>query len=390
MRKPGDGLHPRAIAIGARLGLVLAVGYLVGVAAGVASRPPGPGARVPGVASPDTSSGAPLARRAGAQPPSPSAAGGPATMPPEGAAAPTMPTTPTGPASPPVAPARAPAAGPTTRRGSVSYALFPGPWTGGPSRQISIGIYLPPGYVATPAHRYPVIYEVPYSARTWILRMGLGEVLDRLISAGTIPPELVVFVGAAGGPYRDSECADSFDGRERFESFVVDSLVPWVDAHYPVVASPEGRAVMGSSQGGYCAAALWSHHPDIFGAAISESGYFVSGVRSPATPTAWRPFGGNAAYESAQSPIRRLAAIRPAERSRSLVLLEGSTAQPFFGPQMIAFEKALSAAGIPFEVFSSPLGHSSAGFRRVTPAMLVALAKWMIAASVVPGGHAHS
>jgi len=147
-----------------------------------------------------------------------------------------------------------------TGHGRLYAVYLPAPWTGGIRTAIEIDIYLPPGYDAGSA-RYPVIYEVPYSAGTWQNGMHLSSVLDALITSGSIPPEIVVFAGQFGGPYADSECANSFDGREWFDRFVATTLVHWVDTHLRTITTPAARATFGFSQGGYCSAAILAHHP---------------------------------------------------------------------------------------------------------------------------------
>jgi len=91
--------------------------------------------------------------------------------------------------------------------------------------------------------------------------MRLPGVLDSLITSGAIPPEIVVFVSDFGGPYADSECANSFDGTEWIDRFMATDLVHWVDTSFRTLATPASRATFGFSLGGYCAAALLAHHP---------------------------------------------------------------------------------------------------------------------------------
>ena len=50
----------------------------------------------------------------------------------------------------------------------------------------------------------------------------------------------------------------------RFESMVVDELLPFVDAHFPVGHGRQYRALMGHSQGGLGALVLGLGHPDLF------------------------------------------------------------------------------------------------------------------------------
>lgn len=273
---------------------------------------------------------------------------------------------------------------PTTAHGRIVTYDLPAPWREGRTTTIRIAVYEPAGFDPSGRTRYPVLYETPYGAATWTQpqRFDLAGAMDELIAQRLVPPELILFIGLSGGPYLDSECADSLDGRAHIESWLVDTLVPWVDGHFPTVASRFGRATIGASQGGYCAASLWSHHPDVFGAAVVESGYFVSGLHSTQTPDAWRPFGGNTAYEASQSPITRVPTIPAKLASGSLVLLEADPANWFYGPQLAKFQPVLQSSGVPYRVYADPGGHSWPAFARETPRMLVDLARWMAAHGV--------
>ena len=294
-------------------------------------------------------------------------------------------------ASPSLAPtasaSRAPSpAGPSVASAQSQIVRFTmaGPWVGGQTKRAPVGIYLPPGYDPSGRTRYPVIYEAPWAVTSWSVagRLNISTILDKLIGARQVPPEIVVFLNVTVGPYLDPECADSFDKRAHIETWIVNTVVPWMDSHYPTVATRAGRAVMGLSQGGYCAAALWSHHPDVFGAAIVESGYFTSGIRSAETPNAWRPFGNNAAYMRAQSPINVVPGISATLCSASLVLLEGNPREAFYGPQLNAFTQVLTKSGAPYQVFPDAGGHSWSAWARETPKMLVSLARWMAAQGI--------
>lgn len=256
-----------------------------------------------------------------------------------------------------------------TGHGRRMTVFLPAPWTGGSRSAIAIDVYLPPGYDAG-AGRYPVVYEVPYGAGTWNQGMQLTSVLDGLIRSGAIPPAIVVFADQFGGPYPDSECANSIDGREWFDRFVATDLVHWVDTHLLTIATPASRATFGFSAGGYCSAALLAHHPDLFGSAIVLSGYFVAGIRSGTTPTAGRPFNNDPAVMKAVSPMTVVPLIPTSLTARLFYVIEADPTQGFYGPQMARFAAVLHAAGVPMAIIPTPLGHSWAGARRFVPTML--------------------
>jgi enterochelin esterase family protein len=58
----------------------------------------------------------------------------------------------------------------------------------------------------------------------------------------------------------------------RYEDYVIDELVPRVDAHYRTIATPEARGVFGKSSGGYGSMILGMRHPDTFRALACHSG----------------------------------------------------------------------------------------------------------------------
>ena len=258
---------------------------------------------------------------------------------------------------------------------------LPGPWTGGIRSTIAVDVYLPPGYDAGSA-RYPVTYEAPYSAATWEHWVRLPNVLDSLITGGSIPPLIVVLVSEFGGPYPDSECADSVDGREWFDRFMGIDLVHWVDAHLRTIATPGSRATLGFSQGGYCAAAILSHHPVVFGSAIVISGYFVAGIHSGTTPTAWRPFNNDPGVVNAVSPMKVIPRIPAALRARLFYVMEADPTQGFYGPQMAKLAAVLHGAGVPMALFPTPLGHSWYATRQLVPTMLELVAGRMVSLGV--------
>ena len=68
--------------------------------------------------------------------------------------------------------------------------------------------------------------------------------------------------------YLDSPVDPSF----RYETYMVDELLPWIDKQYHTVKNRSGRGITGLSMGGHGAFYLAFKHPDLFGAAGSMSG----------------------------------------------------------------------------------------------------------------------
>lgn len=79
--------------------------------------------------------------------------------------------------------------------------------------------------------------------------------------------------------YFDSPIDDNF----KYETYIVDELIPFIDQKYKTIKSREGRAITGLSMGGHGALYLSFKHQDLFGAAGSMSG----GVDIRPFPSNW-------------------------------------------------------------------------------------------------------
>ena len=133
-------------------------------------------------------------------------------------------------------------------------------------------IYLPPQAGSEPL---PVIYMLvgftgrPHSLlETHPWKSGVILTLDRAMATGEMPPAIVVMPNAftryGGSQYVNSSAVGAY------EDHVVQELVPWVDATFPV---REGRrGIIGKSSGGFGALHLGMRHADLFGAVASISG----------------------------------------------------------------------------------------------------------------------
>ena len=252
--------------------------------------------------------------------------------------------------------------------GSVSTFQMPAPWAGGET--IAQVIYTPPGYESNGNRRYPVLYETPMDFSLWDSATNVKVALDTLIDRGVVPPMIVVFAWTGPGPYPDSECADSYDGREQMDSFLSRTLVAYVDSHYPTIARADARAITGMSQGGYCAAILALRHPDVFATSVPFSGYFRAGV---ADGNAKAPFGGDANALAAASPMVVAAGLPPSVRAGLLFIVVARPADPFFGKEATDFENLLTAQGYRLVALQDRVGH---GWTQVREQFMPALQAW--------------
>ena len=146
----------------------------------------------------------------------------------------------------------------------------------GDPHERDVWCYLPAGYEAG-KERYPVIYFLAGftgNGRMMFNADGFAESidlrLDRLIGSGAMPPAICVlpdcFTRFGGSQY----CNSSATGR--YEDYVIDEIVPFVDAQLRTLAGRDHRGVTGKSSGGYGAFRLAMRHPDVFGALGSHAG----------------------------------------------------------------------------------------------------------------------
>ena len=80
------------------------------------------------------------------------------------------------------------------------------------------------------------------------------------------------FDGNGGGWFTNWVDQTTHLGPSQWETFHVEQLIPWIDANLRTVASREGRAVAGLSQGGFGSMTYAARHPDTFVSVASFSG----------------------------------------------------------------------------------------------------------------------
>jgi predicted alpha/beta superfamily hydrolase len=141
-------------------------------------------------------------------------------------------------------------------------------------------VYLPPGYDADIARRYPVFYlhdgQNVFEAATsaFGVEWEADDTATRLIHEGQIPP--LIMVGIYNTPDRINEYTLSYDrtanagGKGKvYGRFVMEEVKPFIDKTYRTLKDREHTAVGGSSLGGLITLGMARfHHEQISMAAI--------------------------------------------------------------------------------------------------------------------------
>jgi enterochelin esterase family protein len=117
-----------------------------------------------------------------------------------------------------------------------------------------------------PRRRYPLL--VVHDGRDYARFANLTTVLDNLIHALEIPQTIAVLTQPA-------DRLVEYVADPRQTRFLVDELLPQVEARYPCRALPEERGLVGASLGAVAALAAAWRRPGTFGRLLLQSGSFA-------------------------------------------------------------------------------------------------------------------
>jgi predicted alpha/beta superfamily hydrolase len=202
-------------------------------------------------------------------------------------------------------------------------------YAGMPSTHVdrrNVDVWLPPGYGKDPAKRYPVLYmhdgqnlfdpATSYGGVDW----AVDEVMTSLIQKGAVREAIVIGVwntnkrreeympqrAVQGKVHFNVPGADDLDPEDiisdRYLTFLVKELKPFIDATYRTLPGRADTLVMGSSMGGLISQYAMSKHPDVFGGAGCVSTHWPAGngvalddfaahLPDPATHKYWFDYG---------------------------------------------------------------------------------------------------
>ncbi|GEK20112.1 alpha/beta hydrolase [Cellulomonas xylanilytica] len=160
------------------------------------------------------------------------------------------------------------------RSGRVEAVHVPAPSADRMPEASLTWIYTPPGYTTTGSTRYPVVYLVhgsPGTGGDWFAAGNVPHAMDVLLENRLVEPMIVVGLDVNGtGPgAEDTECLDSTTGGSQVETYLSETVIPWVDARYRTLDDWEHRAIGGFSSGGFCALDQGLRHPELYGTILA-------------------------------------------------------------------------------------------------------------------------
>lgn len=126
-------------------------------------------------------------------------------------------------------------------------------------------IYTPPTYDKKMKKTYPVLYlqhGVGENETGWIWQGKANFILDNLIAEGKCQEMIIVM--CSGYAFMPNENPVFFPGD--FDKELIQSVIPYVEAHFRVIDNRSGRAIAGLSLGSAQATLTAGRHPDMFSA----------------------------------------------------------------------------------------------------------------------------
>ncbi len=152
-------------------------------------------------------------------------------------------------------------ADPEARPGELHELTFARTPFGEPRR---VTLYLPARFRRS--RRYPLL--VVHDGGDYLHYSRLKTVLDNLIHRGEVLP-LVAALTHPGN--RMVEYPDD----KRHQAFIVETLVPKLEAEYPLYGDPANRCLMGASFGAVASLSTAWRYPGFFGKLLLQSGSFA-------------------------------------------------------------------------------------------------------------------
>jgi pimeloyl-ACP methyl ester carboxylesterase len=144
-----------------------------------------------------------------------------------------------------------------------------------------VTLYVPAAAFENPDQRFPLLYYLPGLGGTnESFTLGDQILLDNLVATDEGIPMIVAHVDPSMpvGPYPPTGkyyyqgtwyVNSALNGD--FETFIIEDMIPFIDANFPTIPNRAFRGVAGQSMGGYGALYLGIRHPELFSTFGAES-----------------------------------------------------------------------------------------------------------------------
>lgn len=202
---------------------------------------------------------------------------------------------------------------------------------------------------ANDQHRMPTVYLLHgYSGS----HLNWMEKQPRIGDCADLYGMIVVTPDAKNSWYFDAPGKPN----QQYETFFVNTLIPYIDANYPTIADGSKRAVTGLSMGGHGSLYIAGRHPGTFGAAGTISG----GVDIRKFPNNWKikAILGPKEENEERWEQNTVATMIPQLKASGMALIVDCGIDDQFAEVNENLHRDLLAAGVPHDYYSRPGGHS--------------------------------
>jgi S-formylglutathione hydrolase FrmB len=226
-------------------------------------------------------------------------------------------------------------------------------------------VLLPPGFDADKTRRFPILYFLHGLGdnEQSFLHTGGWNLVEDLREKGQLRDFVIATPAGAASFYINSR-----DGKVRYEDFLLQEFIPFIEHHYRVRPGRANRAISGISMGGYGALHLAFAHPQLFSSVSAHSAaiieklpLFLSGNGSSPNTGRARVLGGvfgvppDPAFWERNSP---LTLARTASLSSLKIYFDCGSEDDFgFDAGATALDKVLTTRKIPHEFHLYPGRH---------------------------------
>lgn len=243
------------------------------------------------------------------------------------------------------------------------------------SRAVSYCVVLPPSFDADKSRRFPILYFLHGLGdnEQFLVHSGMWNVVEDMRDRRELKDFLIATPDGGAGFYINSK-----DGKRRYEDFLIQEFLPFIENRYRVSPGRANRAVGGVSMGGYGALHLAFRHPQFFSSVSAHSAALLD--KLPAFAAAATPsprtgiFGGvfgtplDPAFWQQNSP---LTLAHTANLAGMKIYFDCGDHDDYgFEMGATALDKILTARHIPHEFHLYPGGHDYTYFAAHIPASL--------------------
>jgi S-formylglutathione hydrolase FrmB len=246
-------------------------------------------------------------------------------------------------------------------------------------RAVAYCVMLPPSFDVDKARHFPILYLLHGLGdnEQFFIHSGEWNLVEDLREKGALPDFLIATPEGRASFYINAK-----DGKERYEDFLVQEFLPFIEKRYRVSAGRANRAISGISMGGYGALHLALRHPQLFSAVSAHSAAlieklpaFLGGAKAQSNRTSRASmFGGvfgnppDVAFWNQESPITL---ARTANLAGMKIYFDCGDQDDYdFEAGAAALDKVLAARHIAHEFHLYPGRHDLSYFAEHLPASL--------------------